>query len=203
MFSRTGAPVYAKRPLSVKGALPLTRNTTFHTLPPAGVPLEPPLAEPSWAARPKREPGGQKKIASRAGQTLINFTPLGNGGPGGLQKRCSRVRETPTFSKRCAPVYVKHPLGKQGWSTRPPQDTQPAGLVHEIWQAGRAWGLRLPRRTDAPVYVKRPLSVKGALPLTRNTTFHTLPPAGVTLEPPLPSPDGQPNPNAKLADRNF
>ena len=124
MPRRTGASVYAKRPLSVKGVLPLTRNTTFHTLPPAGVTLEPPLAEPSWAARPKREPGGQKKIASRAGKTLINFAPLGNGGPGGLQKWCSRARETPTFSKRCAPVYVKHSLGKQGWSTRPPQDTQ-------------------------------------------------------------------------------
>ena len=57
--------------------------------------------------------------------------------------------------------------------------------------------------TGAPVYAKRPLSVKGMLPLTRNTTFRTLTPAGATMETPLPSPVGQPDPNAKLADRNF
>jgi len=91
--------------LSVKGMLP--RNTTLRTLAPAGVTLEPALAEPSsnasWAA--------QKKIASHAGKTLINFCALGNEGPGGLQKQCSHVRETATFSKRHAPVYVKQPLG--------------------------------------------------------------------------------------------
>ena len=79
----------------------------------------------------------------------------------------------------------------------------PAGLAREVSQAGRARGLRLLHTAGAPVYAKRPLSVEGVLPLTRNTTFHTLPPAGVTLEPPLPSPDGQPDPKAKLADRNF
>ena len=61
----------------------------------------------SWAAKLKSKLGDQKKVASRAGETFICFAPLGNGGPGGLQKQCSRARETPTFSKRCSPVYVK------------------------------------------------------------------------------------------------
>ena len=87
---------------------------------PGPVTMEPPLAEPSWAARHKRDPGSQKKIASRAGKTLINFAPLGNGWPGGLQEQCSRARQTLTVPKRCAPVYVKHSLGKQDWSTRLP-----------------------------------------------------------------------------------
>jgi hypothetical protein len=62
-------------------------------------------------AQLKRELGGPKKIASHAGKTLINFCALGNEGPGGLQKQCSHARETATFSKRHAPVYVKQPLG--------------------------------------------------------------------------------------------
>ena len=87
----------------------------FSILGPAGVTLEPSLAEPSWATQPNRKLGDQKKVASRAGKTRINFASLGNGRPGGLQKHCSRARETPTLSKRCAPVYVKQPLGKRDW----------------------------------------------------------------------------------------
>ena len=118
---RTGVPVYAKRPLSTKGVLTLTRNTTSRTLAPAGVTLEPPLAEPSWTAPPKREPGSQKKVASRARKMLITFAPLENGEPGGLQNRCFRVRETATYSKRYAPVHVEPPFGEQGLSTGSPQ----------------------------------------------------------------------------------
>lgn len=100
------------RPLAaaLPAALPLTKEKRGPD----------PLAEPSWAPRPKCEPGGRKKVVSHARKTLINSAPLGNEGPGGLQEQCSRARETLTSSKKCAPVYVKHPLGKQDWSTRLP-----------------------------------------------------------------------------------
>ena len=61
------------------------RNTTFSTLASAGVTLELPLAETSWAAQPKRELEGPKKEASRARRTLIKSAPLENGGRSGPQ----------------------------------------------------------------------------------------------------------------------
>ena len=108
LLRRTAAPVYAKRLLSVKSVLPLTRNTTFSTLGPAAVTPEAPLAEPSWAAQHKREPDGPPKNSSRVGKTLIDIAPLRNARPGDLPKLCSRARETLTLFRRCAPVYAKH-----------------------------------------------------------------------------------------------
>jgi len=80
--------------------LPLTRNTIFITLALAGMTLERPLAEPSWAARPKREPGGKKKVASRAGKTVINSRPW--------------EMEGPPACRNGAPVYAKRPLSSKG-----------------------------------------------------------------------------------------
>ena len=61
--------------------------------------MEPSLVEPSWAAQPKRKLGDPKKVASRAGKTLINSACLGNGGPAACRNGVSRTRETTTFSK--------------------------------------------------------------------------------------------------------
>ena len=85
----------------------------FSILGPAGVTLEPSLAEPSWAAQPKRKLGDQKQIASRAGKTPINSARLGNGGPAAyrngtpmhakpqlFQKVRSRLRKTPIWETR-------------------------------------------------------------------------------------------------------
>ena len=111
--STTASPVYTKQLLSAKGVLSCTPNATFNTLGPAGVTLEPSLAEPSWAAQPKRKLGNPQKVASRAGKTLINSFRLGNGGPAAcrngapvhmkqqlFQKVRSRLRKTPTWETR-------------------------------------------------------------------------------------------------------
>ena len=92
-----------------KRALAYTKHY-FSILGPAGGTLEPSLAEPSWAAQPKRKLGDQTILASRAGKTLINSVQLETGGPEGPQNRCSRARETTTFSNSYALVYVKRPL---------------------------------------------------------------------------------------------
>ena len=72
------------------------------------------MLSPAGQPRPKfnASRAAKQKVASCAGKMLINFAHVGNGGPGGLQKRCPRTRETVTSSKRYAPVYVKHLLGR-------------------------------------------------------------------------------------------
>ena len=51
--------------------------------------------------------GRPKKIASRAGETLIKTARVETGRPAAPKKQCSRLRETASFCKRYAPVYVK------------------------------------------------------------------------------------------------
>jgi hypothetical protein len=95
-FSNRYALVYVKR----------QKTTTFRHRPSQGDPVKTETG-PAWN---EREQDGQKKIASRAGKTLINSVQLESGGPEGPQNRCSRARETTTFSNRYALVYVKQPL---------------------------------------------------------------------------------------------
>ena len=71
-------------------------------------PSKPSRTQPS--AHPSRTT--KQKVASRAGETLINFARLETGWLVAPQKWCSHARETASFSKRYAPVYVKRPFVK-------------------------------------------------------------------------------------------
>ena len=113
-FCKRRALAYAKHNFSILG--------------PAGVTLEPSLAEPSWAAQSKRKLGDQKKVASRAGKTLINSARLENGGPAAcrngapvhvkqqlFQKVRSRLRKTSTWETRLVEqAPTRHPAGWTG-----------------------------------------------------------------------------------------
>ena len=68
-------------------------------------------------------------MASRAGKRLINSAQLETGEPEGPQNRCSRARETPTFSKRYALVYVKRYYLKLGPYWDGPGAAQGMGTV--------------------------------------------------------------------------
>jgi hypothetical protein len=101
----------------------LRKTTTFRHRPSQGEPLKTEL----WPAWNQREQHGQKKKASRAGKTLTNSLLLETGGPEGPQNRCSRVRETTTFAKRYALVYVKRYYLKLGPCWDAPRTAQGVG----------------------------------------------------------------------------
>ena len=88
----------------------LRKTITFRHRPSQGEPLE----NRAGASLELTRAGRPKNIASRAGKTLINSVQLETGEPEGPQNRCSRVRETTTFSQRYALVYVKRYYLKLG-----------------------------------------------------------------------------------------
>jgi len=119
----TYAPVHAKRQLSPKGALSSTQNDNIQASALAGrAPQNRAVAslEPTRVAL-------SKKNASRAGKTLTNSLLLEAGGPEGPQNRCSRARETTTFAKRYALVYVKRYYLKLGPCWDAPRTAQGVG----------------------------------------------------------------------------
>ena len=168
----------------------------LHQVP--GTKPTPAARKPLPATRPGRTPPGNKPpcgaplAAARPGRT-----PPGNK-PHGELPPASPVLAPPADNKpapQCIhPRRPTPPTSSRQYKKLPPVQAKCSSSE----RAGKLLGLT-PHGTGAPVYAKRPLSVKGMLPLTRNTTFRTLAPAGVTLELPLPSPARQPDPNASRA----
>ena len=84
-----------------------------------------------------REPASPKRVASRAGETHINFVALETRGSAGLQKLCSRLRKQPTYCETYALVYVKRIFANCSPLLAPPM-AQGLWLAHAL-SASTPW----------------------------------------------------------------